>query len=196
MPSPDSFSPWITGRFLVATPAMPDPRFARSVIYMCRHSPDGALGLIINKSIDDLPMSQVLEQLDIIPSAATRDRPVLYGGPVETQRGLVLHSADYRRDETLVVDEEHALTASVEILKDIANGTGPARNLLTLGHSGWGAGQLDRELQENAWLVINDADDELVFGGDLEGKWQRALGKLGTTRSFDAAAFSHLSGRA
>jgi putative transcriptional regulator len=174
---------------------MSDPRFARSVIFMCRHGPDGALGLIVNKSIDDLPMSEVLEQLEIVPPAAMRGRPVLFGGPVETQRGLVLHSSEYRREETMLVEEQYALTASLEILKDIADGTGPARNLLALGHSGWGAGQLDHELQENAWFVIDD-DDELIFGDNLDDKWARAIAKLGAKGGLDSAAFSHLTGRA
>jgi putative transcriptional regulator len=195
MSKPAIESPWITGRFLVATPAMPDPRFARSVIFMCRHGPEGALGLIINKSIDDLPMSQVLEQLEIVPPVALRDRPVMFGGPVETQRGLVLHSSEYRREETMLVDEQYALTASLEILKDIAGGTGPARNLLALGHSGWGAGQLDQELQENAWFVIDDGE-ELVFGDNLDDKWARAIARLGAKGGLDSAAFSHLTGRA
>jgi len=195
MSKPAIESPWITGRFLVATPAMSDPRFARSVIFMCRHGPDGALGLIVNKSIDDLPMSEVLEQLEIVPPAAMRGRPVLFGGPVETQRGLVLHSSEYRREETMLVEEQYALTASLEILKDIADGTGPARNLLALGHSGWGAGQLDHELQENAWFVIDD-DDELIFGDNLDDKWARAIAKLGAKGGLDSAAFSHLTGRA
>ena len=188
-------SPWIAGRFLVATPAMPDPRFAQSVIFMCRHSPEGALGLIVNKSVDDLPMSQVLEQLEIAPSPELSSRPVLFGGPVEMQRGLVLHTPEYKREETMIVDERHALTASLDILKDIARGAGPARSILALGHSGWGAGQLDRELQDNAWLVIDDHED-LAFGNDLEGKWQKAMGQLGAKQGFDPAAFSHLTGRA
>jgi len=196
MPKSISPSPWIAGRFLVATPAMPDPRFAQSVIFMCQHGPEGALGLIVNKSIDDLPLSQVLEQLDIVPTTAISNRPVMYGGPVEMQRGLVLHSLEYRRDETLIVDHRCAVTSSLEILKDIASGAGPVRNLLVLGHSGWGAGQLDRELQDNTWLVINDDDDDLVFGEAFDGKWQRAMAKLGSKHGLDASAFSHLSGRA
>lgn len=195
MTMPVSTSPWIAGRFLVATPAMPDPRFARSVIFMCEHGPDGALGLIVNQAIDDLPLSQVLEQLEIEVSPAMPARPVLFGGPVEMQLGLVLHSAEYRRRETLVIDDRCALTSSLEILKDIAGGGGPARSVVALGHSGWGPGQLDRELQDNTWLVIED-DADLVFGDDFAAKWSRAMGKLGSARGLDAAAFSHVGGRA
>lgn len=195
MPMAANSSPWITGKFLVATPAMPDPRFAQSVIFMCQHGPEGALGLIVNKQIDDLPLSEVLEQLEIVSSPTIGKQPVLFGGPVETQHGLILHSLDYRRDETLIVDQRVALTASLDVLRDIAKGTGPTRSILALGHSGWGAGQLDRELQDNAWLVISD-DDELVFGADLDAKWQRAMAKLGAKRSFDPAAFPNASGRA
>src|SRR4029078_1738138 len=132
MPQSDLSSPWITGRLLVATPAMPDPRFAQSVIFMCRHGPEGALGLIVNKPIDDLPLSEILQQLDIPVSLSLQHGPVHYGGPVETQRGLVLHSPDYRREETMLVDDRHALTASLEILRDIASGAESRRHCFCL----------------------------------------------------------------
>jgi putative transcriptional regulator len=189
----------LAGRFLVATPSMPDERFHKSVVYICKHDDDGALGIIVNNKVEDLPLAQVYKQLGIeVPNAAT-ERPVLFGGPVETSRGLVLHSADYRREETLIIDGEMALTASLEILKDMAGGKGPRHAWLALGHSGWAPGQLDREMQDNAWLVV-DGDPTLVFDGDFPAKWQRALDRLGSKASsggkFDPAYFSHQAGRA
>jgi putative transcriptional regulator len=188
----------LAGRFLVAAPSMPDERFQKSVVYICKHDDDGALGIIVNNKVEDLPLGQVYKQLGIeVPSTAV-ERPVLFGGPVEPSRGLVLHSADYKRDETLVIDAQMALTASLEILKDMAGGKGPQNAWLALGHSGWAPGQLDREMQDNAWLVV-DGDPALVFDPDLAAKWQRALDRLGKASSggkFDPAYFSPHTGRA
>jgi putative transcriptional regulator len=189
----------LVGRFLVAAPSMPDERFQKSVVFLCKHDDDGALGIIVNNKVDDLPLGQVYKQLGIEVPRETAERPVLFGGPVETSRGLVLHSADYKRAETLVIDGGMALTASLEILKDMAGGGGPKNAWLALGHSGWAPGQLDREMQDNAWLVV-DGDAELVFDVDFAAKWQRALDRLGSKTAlggkFDLASFSHQSGRA
>lgn len=189
----------LVGRFLVAAPSMPDERFQKSVVFICKHDDDGALGIIVNNKVEDLPLGQVYKQLGIEVAPAAPEIPVLFGGPVETSRGLVLHSADYKRDETLLIDGGMALTASLEILKDMAGGSGPKRAWLALGHSGWAPGQLDREMQDNAWLVV-DGDFELVFDEDLNGKWQRALdrlgGKGGPGGRFDPASFSYQAGRA
>lgn len=199
MPGPSSLAASLVGRFLVAAPSMPDERFRQSVVFVCKHDDDGALGIIVNNSVDDLPLGQVYKQLGITVPSAEADRPVLFGGPVDTSKGLVLHSADYKRDETLMIDGGMALTASVEILKDMAGGSGPLRAWLALGHSGWAPGQLDREMQDNAWLVV-DGDAELVFDADFAAKWQRALdrlgGKGGPDGRFDLASFSHQTGRA
>ena len=180
MPGPSSPAASLVGRF-------------------CKHDDDGALGIIVNNSVDDLPLGQVYKQLGIDVPSDEADRPVLFGGPVETSRGLVLHSADYKRDETLLIDGGMALTASLEILKDMAGGSGPQKAWLALGHSGWAPGQLDREMQDNAWLVV-DGDAELVFDADFAAKWQRALdrlgGKGGPGGRFDLASFSHQTGRA
>ena len=144
------------------------------------------------------------KQLGIEVPKIANIQPVLFGGPVETSRGLVLHSADYKREETLLIEGSHieggmALTASLEILKDMAGGSGPKQAWLALGHSGWAPGQLDREMQDNAWLVV-DADATLVFDADFDAKWQRALdrlgGKGGPGGKFDLASFSHQAGRA
>jgi len=200
MPGSSSPAASLVGRFLVAAPSMPDERFRKSVVFVCKHDDDGALGIIVNNSVDDLPLGQVYRQLGIEVPSAEADRPVLFGGPVETSRGLVLHSADYKRDgETLLIEGGMALTASLEILKDMAGGSGPQKAWLALGHSGWAPGQLDREMQDNAWLVV-DGDAELVFDCDFAAKWQRALdrlgGKGGPGGRFDPASFSHQTGRA
>jgi putative transcriptional regulator len=189
----------LVGRFLVAAPSMPDERFQKSVVFICKHDDEGALGIIVNNKVDDLPLGQVYKQLGIEVPTVTAETAVLFGGPVETSRGLVLHSADYKRDETLVIEGGMALTASLEILKDMAGGSGPKQAWLALGHSGWSPGQLDREMQDNAWLVV-DADSALVFDPDFEAKWQRALdrlgGKGGPGGRFDLASYSHQTGRA
>jgi putative transcriptional regulator len=188
----------LAGRFLVAAPSMPDERFQKSVVFICKHDNDGALGIIVNNKVDALPLGQVYKQLGIEVSSAAAERPVLFGGPVETSRGLVLHSADYKREETLLIGGDMALTASLEILKDMAGGSGPKQAWLALGHSGWAPGQLDLEMQDNAWLVV-DGDPALVFDADFSAKWQRALDRLGKTSSagkFDPASFSPQSGRA
>ncbi len=197
----ESSSPATTlvGRFLVAAPSMPDEKFQKSVVFVCKHDDDGALGIIVNNRVEDLSLGQVYKQLGIdVPKGINRN-PVLFGGPVETSRGLVLHSADYQRDgETLLIEGGLALTATPEILKDMADGRGPKQAWLALGHSGWAPGQLDREMQDNAWLVV-DADAALVFDSDFDAKWQRALdrlGKSGPGGKFDLAAFSHQAGRA
>jgi putative transcriptional regulator len=199
MPGSGSPAATLVGRFLVAAPSMPDERFQKSVVFICKHDDDGALGIIVNNKVDDLPLGQVYKQLGIEVSEVAAERPVLFGGPVEPTRGLVLHSADYKRDETLLIEGGMALTASVEILKDMAGGSGPKEAWLALGHSGWAPGQLDREMQDNAWLVV-DGDAGLVFDADFAAKWQRALdrlgGKGGPGGRFDPASFSHQSGRA
>ena len=199
MPGSSTPAATLVGRFLVAAPSMPDERFQRSVVFICKHDGDGALGIIVNNKVDDLALGQVYKQLGIDGPKTANLQPVLFGGPVETARGLVLHSAEYKRDETLMIEGGLALTASLEILRDMASGSGPQRAWLALGHSGWSPGQLDREMQDNAWLVV-DGDPALVFDIDLDAKWQRALDRLGSKGGpggrFDPASFSHQSGRA
>ena len=199
MPGSGSPAATLVGRFLVAAPSMPDKNFQKSVVFICKHDDDGALGIIVNNKVEDLPLGQVYKQLGIEVSPVAAERAVLFGGPVDTARGLVLHSADYKREETLLIEGGMALTASLEILKDMAGGRGPKEAWLALGHSGWQPGQLDFEMQDNAWLVV-DGDAALVFDSDFAAKWQRALDRLGGKGSpggrFDPASFSHQSGRA
>jgi putative transcriptional regulator len=172
----------LTGQLLVAMPQMRDPRFTRSVIYMCAHNAEGAMGLVINRLVGSITFLDMLEQLGIAGSDHDKRIKVHFGGPVDAGRGFVLHSDEYRHEGTVAVVGGVALTATIDILKDIAGGQGPRRCLLALGYAGWGAGQLDAEIQANGWLTV-PADAELVFDSDLDGKWERALGKIGVTRT-------------
>jgi putative transcriptional regulator len=174
----EDHSAYLSGQLLVAMPGMQDPRFEKTVIYMCAHNADGAMGLVVNRGLDMLTFPDMLEQLDIDVTGAGPPVNIHFGGPVETGRGFVLHSSDYLQDATLIVDNELALTATLDILKAIALGGGPLQSLLALGYAGWGPGQLDGEIKSNGWLSVA-ADKDLVFGGDLNGKWDRAMGKIG-----------------
>ena len=169
---------YLPGQLLIAMPSMTDPRFEKSVIYMCAHNADGAMGLVINRAIDSLTFPELLEQLEIDSGSGGDQIRVLFGGPVEQARGFVLHSSDYLQDASLVVDDNVVLTATIDILRAIADGTGPNNCLLALGYAGWGAGQLDSEIKSNGWLSV-DADEDLVFGCDLDEKWERAMTKIG-----------------
>jgi len=181
----------LRGRLLIATPSIGDPRFDRTVIYMCAHSPDkGAMGLVVNKSMDGLDFRDLFEQLQI-DDIAIDDLPVHYGGPVETTRGFVLHSADYKSGDGSTVTDDVSLTATLDILRDIAAGGGPSQHILALGYSGWAPGQLEDEIKANGWLVV-DPDSELLFDDDLDSKWTHALAKIGV----DASKLSGQAGRA
>ncbi|MDW8369878.1 MAG: YqgE/AlgH family protein [Geminicoccaceae bacterium] len=176
---------------LIAVPGMPDPRFAKSVVYMCAHSPQGAMGLVVNQVAPALTLPKIVEQLGIRPEIDLSDCPVHVGGPVETGRGFVLHSPDYVQESTLVIDDRFALTATLDVLKAIAEGGGPRRRVFALGYAGWAPGQLDAEIQANGWLVA-PADEDLVFGTDDAAKWHKALARIGV----DPAMFSTTAGRA
>ncbi|MBT3557352.1 MAG: YqgE/AlgH family protein [Rhodospirillales bacterium] len=169
---------YLTGQLIVAMPGMGDPRFDKSVIYLCAHSEEGAMGLVINREIEELTFPDLLEQLDIEPAPGATPIRIQFGGPVESSRGFVLHSPDYLQDGTLVVDDGMALTATVDILRAIADGSGPTSRLLALGYAGWGPGQLDSEIKDNGWLHV-EADGDLVFDTDLGSKWDRAMTKIG-----------------
>jgi putative transcriptional regulator len=177
---------YLDGQLLIAMPVMGDPRFERSVIYLCAHSAEGAMGIIVNRPAGSIDFPGLLVQLDIIKEADQIKLPenaetmkVLKGGPVDTGRGFVLHSSDFFiKDATLRIDDGICLTATVDILKAIARGAGPKHAILALGYAGWAAGQLETEIQDNGWLHC-DADPDLIFGGDVEEKYQRALRKIG-----------------
>jgi len=181
----------LTGQLLVAMPQMTDPRFARSVVYICAHSGEaGAMGLVINKLLGSLTMSELFAQLELSPSGAAGSRPVHFGGPVEAGRGFVLHSADYNEDATLAVDDKISLTATLDVLRAIGQGRGPHQSLFALGYAGWAPGQLDAEIQANGWLSV-PADDAIVFGSDHDRKWERALAKLGVDLTMLSSEAGH-----
>jgi putative transcriptional regulator len=182
----------LEGKLLIAMPGMEDPRFDKSVVFMCAHSDEGALGLIINKPTPELQFRNLLEQLEIEVTPPSRDIRVHFGGPVENGRGFVLHSGDYLSNEaTLRVNDAFGMTATLDVLEEIAEGTGPSSALLALGYAGWGPGQLESEILQNGWLTC-DAAPDLVFGAEDETKWTAALNTLGV----DALALSETAGRA
>jgi len=188
---PDHPENSLAGQLLVAMPGIGDERFDRSVIYLCGHSEDGAMGLIVNKPVDDITFPELLEQLGIEGDPDEQIR-VLFGGPVETGRGFVLHSTDYNATgSTLQVSDEIGLTATLEILEQIAKGEGPERSLLALGYAGWAPGQLEEEILSNGWLHCRPSPD-LLFGTSDDTKWERALAELG----IDPAQLSGDAGRA
>ncbi|MEL7465865.1 MAG: YqgE/AlgH family protein [Pseudomonadota bacterium] len=171
--------PGLSGKLLIAMPGMSDPRFDRSVVYICAHSDDGAIGLVVNRRADNVTQRDLFKQLDISTDPEREASWVHYGGPVEMGRGFVLHSADYHLEEaTLEVDNAFSMTATIEVLKAIAAGEGPRRAMIALGYAGWDGGQLEGELQRNGWLTC-DADEEIVFGRANDDKWEAALAKLG-----------------
>lgn len=169
---------YLAGHLLIAMPNMPDERFSKSVIYMCAHNEEGAMGLVVNKPLETLSFPDLLEQLDIVPTGISEPINVHFGGPVESGRGFVLHTPDYVQDATMVVDDDIALTATVDILQAIADGQGPKHSLLALGYAGWGPGQLDSEIKANGWLHV-EADPSLIFGSGLDDKWEQAMVKIG-----------------
>ena len=169
---------YLKGQLLVAMPQMLDERFAKTVIYLCAHTEDGAMGLVVNKLLENIDFPDLLEQLDLSSTGGGQDIRVHFGGPVESGRGFVLHSSDYVQDATMVIDDSVALTATTDILRDIADGGGPENSLLALGYAGWGPGQLDSEIQANGWLSV-PSDQALIFGNDPESIWQGALAKIG-----------------
>jgi putative transcriptional regulator len=184
-------SSYLEGQLLLAMPNMTDSRFDRAVIYVCSHTSEGAMGLVINEPMLALTFEELLEQLEIDVVEPIENIQIHRGGPVESGRGFVLHSADYAQDSTMVVSQTLALTATVDILRAIAQGHGPINHLLALGYAGWGAGQIEAEIQQNAWLTAH-ADEEIVFHTELETKWPRALAMLGV----DASMLSTESGHA
>jgi len=169
---------YLTGQCLVAMPGMEDPRFEHSVVYLCTHSDEGAMGLVVNRELPDLTFAELLEQFSITATPACREMRVHFGGPMDPTRGFVLHSSDFMTEASMMVDSRRALTATLDILRAVAEGRGPRRCLLALGYSGWSPGQLDAEIRDNAWLVV-PADDTLLFSADAGAKWSRAIEKLG-----------------
>lgn len=188
---------YLEGQLLIAMPQMTDRRFARSVIYLCAHSDEGAMGLIINQRASHLDFTDLLNRLDITiddnddgVSGDLLSMPVHVGGPVETGRGFVLHTSDYFAGDSTALDDGVCLTATLDILKAIASGRGPSRSIMALGYAGWSPGQLEREIQANGWLHCS-SDKDLVFDPDLDAKYTRALAKIGIDPSHLVADAGH-----
>jgi len=181
---------YLSGQLLIAMPGMTDPRFSESVIYLCAHNEDGAMGLVVNKLMGSLSFAELLQQMKIDPGAAGSKVEVHFGGPVESGRGFVLHSTDYNSEETMRVNNDFALTATIDVLKSIAGGKGPAEAMFALGYAGWAAGQLDTEMQNNGWLNCA-ADSGIVFGEDNEAKWKSAAAKMGIDLSLLTSDVGH-----
>src|SRR6478736_8260053 len=185
-PGKSSKRGYLDGQMLIAMPTMGDDRFARSVIYVCAHSTEGAMGIVVNQPAAHISFADLLVQLEVIPAAELIKLPreaggvkVLKGGPVDTQRGFVLHSSDFFiENSTLPIDEGICITATLDILKAIARGDGPPSEILALGYAGWAPGQLENELQNNGWLHCS-ADRDLIFGNDIGAKYERAMQKIG-----------------
>ena len=183
---------FLEGKLLIAMPGMSDPRFEKSVILMCAHSAEGAMGLIVNKPIEGLGFRDLVENMEIRVTRNGPDSPVLFGGPVETSRGFVLHSADYEAGQaTMPVTEDVSLTATLDILREMAEGRGPDKAVFALGYAGWGPGQIEDEIRLNGWVHC-DADSKIIFNPDFNGKWSAALRQLG----IDLSVLSHHTGRA
>ncbi len=183
---PDS----LRGKLLLAMPNMSDPRFERSVICVCEHSEQGAMGIVVNQPAEHIAFPELMDQLQIPAPPRCAQVGVFTGGPVEPNRGFVLHSADYLHDTTLIVSELVALSATVDILKALAEGAGPRHSLLALGYAGWGPGQLEAEIQENAWLHT-EADPDLLFATEAILKWPLAMAKLGIDLSMLSTEAGH-----
>lgn len=184
---------YLGGHLLVAMPQMTDPRFEHSVVFLCAHSADGAMGLMVNKLVDSLSFTDLLKQMSLEFEGEGIDERVQvhFGGPVESARGFVLHTPDYRSEATMRVDDGFAMTATIDVLRLLATGAGPERAIFALGYAGWAPGQLDSEIQNNGWLHVG-ADPDLVFGRDHGGKWRRAVAKVG----IDPALLSGTAGHA
>jgi putative transcriptional regulator len=189
---------YLDGQMLIAMPGMMDERFQRTVIYICAHSAEGAMGIVLNKPASDLSFPDLLVQLDVIPEKDAIRLPrrvermnVLIGGPVETSRGFVLHTPDFFIEQsTLPIDDGICLTATVDILRAIAKGKGPESAVLALGYAGWSAGQLESEIQANGWLSC-DADPNLIFTASLDHKYDLALRKIGVDLGMLSAQAGH-----
>ncbi len=189
---PESGESFLEGKLLIAMPGMPDPRFEKSVIFMCAHSAKGAMGIIVNKPIDGLSFRELMSKFKIDVTADGTNTPILFGGPVNMGRGFVLHSSDYGSNEaTLPITAEFSLTATTDILEAISQGRGPSKSVLALGYAGWGTGQIESEIMANGWLHC-DADLKLVFDTDHDSKWQKAIAMLGA----DISGLSADAGRA
>ncbi|MBO6825443.1 MAG: YqgE/AlgH family protein [Sneathiella sp.] len=182
---------YLEGSILIAMPSMSDPRFKKTIILLIAHNEEGAMGIVLNKNMEALSFRALLEQLEVAHEKDVGNTRVHFGGPVDTERGFVLHSTDKVHATSTVVGDGIAVTATLDMLQTMANGDGPESSFVALGYAGWGPGQLEQEIQQNGWLIV-DAGPDLVFGEQLAGKWQSAIGKLG----FDPGLLSSEIGHA
>lgn len=181
--------PYLTGQLLLALPGMGDPRFTRAVIAMCAHDEDGALGIGIGRLVPRLRLHELLQQVDIDPGVAP-DAVIHVGGPVEPQRGFVLHALDWGGQDTLIVGQSWGLTSTLDVLRAIAEGKGPSRWLVALGYAGWGAEQLDEEMTGNAWFAT-PGSESLLFDTDVEHRWSAAFAAAGVDVRLLAPEIGH-----
>lgn len=165
-------------QLLIAMPGLQTDAFTKSVVYICAHSQAGAMGIVINQQLPSVAFKDLLSQLDLPLSGVRVDPIVHFGGPIETGRGFVLHSTDFMREDTVRINENIGITGTVDILRAIAEGTGPHKSIFALGYAGWGPGQLEAEVQSSVWLTM-PADDDILFGADVSHKWERAMTKIG-----------------
>tara|TARA_B100001029_G_C14998293_1_gene416404 strand:- start:211 stop:798 length:588 start_codon:yes stop_codon:yes gene_type:complete len=171
-------SRFLTGKMLIASPSMLDPRFDKSVIYVCEHSSNGAMGIIINQPIKEIQLTQIFSQMNIKSIDKGFNRDVYFGGPLETSRGFIIHSSDYQVPETIHLDNQVSLSSSTEILQSIAKGVGPENYFMAFGYAGWSSGQLDQEIKENSWLHT-ESDNRILWHYENKEKWNKALYKIG-----------------
>lgn len=185
----------LAGKLLLSMPQIGDPRFQKSVIFMCAHDENGAMGIVVNHTLDDVKFSDLLDQLQITSNIHidinALSIPVMNGGPVDMARGFLLHSPEFSHNETMKIGNTYGVTGTVEALKDLATGKGPAQKLFALGYAGWSAGQLEQELQDNTWLVVESSPD-LIYDTNPEKKWDMAIAQLG----FDPNLISNTAGQA
>jgi len=190
----DSSELYLTGKLLIAMPTMGDPRFHKSVIFVCAHDEHGAMGLVINQEVQGVAFNELLKQLDMASDIKVDldalKLPVMQGGPVDNSRGFLLHSSDFKQKDTIDIDEQFALSGTIDALEDVARGEGPKDMLFILGYAGWTSGQLDEEIQQNAWLIA-DADTKLVFNEDAQAKWDQAVQQLGIDPAMLASDFGN-----
>lgn len=192
MDQENDYSGYLTGKMLVATPLIQEGCFEKSVIYVCAHNESGAMGLVLNHAITNLNCGEIFDHLGLDELAKSCDKPIYFGGPVETEKGFVLHTKDYSESFTQELPGAFSITSTIDILKDIARGAGPRKSLITLGCAAWSEGQLEEEIKENSWL-ITDVNEDIMFDHHAENKWERSTALAGVP---DMSKYSHIAGSA
>ena len=177
---------FLSGKFLIASPSMTDPRFYKSVIYIITHKKEGAMGIVINQPIIETKINNLINNLELKNNSKINDIPITYGGPVDTKKGFILHTSEFKDETTIKVDSEISLTSNINILKSIVKGEGPKKSLFALGYAGWFAGQLEKELTNDGWLVA-PGDSKLIFECKAEKKWTKAIKSIGINPDFLSA---------